>query len=613
MVTDGGSDLVVIGGGPGGYPAAFLAADMGMKVTLIDDAPNPGGVCLYRGCIPSKALLHVAAQLEEAKHAEEWGVSYGDPAIDLDKLREWKQGVVNRLTGGLGQLTKQHGVEFVSGRARFNGARSVEVTSAEGEPRTIGFEYAIVATGSVPATIPSLELDSPLVLDSTSALELERVPETLLVIGGGYIGLELGSVYAALGSRVTVVEMTNGLLPGVDRDLVRTLQRRLRRNFEAIRLETTVLSMEEAEGGVLARLGGTDGEPSDELFEQVLVAVGRRPNSGGLGLEQTAAQLDARGFVEVDAQRRSADPAIFAIGDVAGEPMLAHKAHARGLGRRRGDRREAAGLGRARHSRGGLHGPGDRLGRPDGDRGRGPADRGPDLDAAVGRLRSRDDARPHGRRDEAGGRAAHRPRARRGHRRRGGGRPDLGGRAGDRDGGRGAGPRADDPPAPDAGRDADERRRRLLRPQPGLHRAAARPRERLTAMDLEFAFLSDFAEESGGKLHALGIGIDTIHAAEAPTRHPLLTMVAQIRYSVAEAGTHRLEVGGYDADGQQIIDRIEGEMRLPPVSGTSGTARVLVNLVGVNFPTYGDHSFHLVLNGVEVSRASVRVAPPPGG
>ncbi len=326
MVADGGSDLVVIGGGPGGYPAAFLAADMGMKVTLIDDAPNPGGVCLYRGCIPSKALLHVAAQLEEAKQAEDWGVSYGPPSIDLDRLRQWKQGVVNRLTGGLGQLTKQHGVEFVSGRARFNGPRSVEVTPAEGEPRTIGFEYAIVATGSVPATVPSLALDSPLVLDSTSALELERVPATLLVIGGGYIGLELGSVYAALGARVTVVEMTNGLLPGVDRDLVRTLQRRLRRNFEAIRLETTVLSMEEAEGGVLGRLGGSDGEPTEELFEQVLVAVGRRPNSAGLGLAQTGAKLDARGFVEVDMQRRSADPAIFAIGDVAGEPMLAHKA-----------------------------------------------------------------------------------------------------------------------------------------------------------------------------------------------------------------------------------------------------------------------------------------------
>ena len=262
MVADGGSDLVVIGGGPGGYPGGLPRGRHGHEGHADRRrAEPPAASASTVAASPSKALLHVAAQLEEAKHAEEWGVSYGDPAIDLDKLRQWKQGVVNRLTGGLGQLTKQHGVEFVSGRARFNGPRSVEVTSSGGEPRTIGFEYAIVATGSVPATIPSLALDSPLVMDSTSALELERVPETLLVIGGGYIGLELGSVYAALGSRVTVVEMTNGLLPGVDRDLVRTLQRRLRRSFEAIRLETTVLSMEEAEGGVLARLGGSDGEP----------------------------------------------------------------------------------------------------------------------------------------------------------------------------------------------------------------------------------------------------------------------------------------------------------------------------------------------------------------
>ena len=323
--ADGGR-LVVIGGGPGGYPAAFLAADLGMQVTLIDDAPNPGGVCLYRGCIPSKALLHVAAQLEEAKQASDWGVSYEAPAIDLAKLRDWKQGVVDRLTGGLGQLAKQHKVEFVRGRARFASSRSVHVAPREGEPRTIEFDHAIIATGSLPSKIPSLDLDSPRVLDSTSALELERVPETLLVIGGGYIGLELGSVYAALGACVTVVEITAGLLPGVDRDLVRHLQRRLERNFEAIRLETTVLSLEEVEGGVRAKLAGNEGAPQDKVFDQVLVAVGRRPNSAGVGLDQTSVRLDPRGFIEVDAQRRSADPAIFAIGDVAGEPMLAHKA-----------------------------------------------------------------------------------------------------------------------------------------------------------------------------------------------------------------------------------------------------------------------------------------------
>ena len=242
----GGVRLAVIGGGPGGYPAAFLAADMGMHVTLIDEQPNPGGVCLYRGCIPSKALLHVAALIEEARLAEDWGVAFGEPAIDLDRLRGFKQGVVDRLTGGLGQLSSQHKVHSVQGRATFLDAHTVSVAPADGgEPQTVEFDYAIVATGSSPSRIPALDIESPRVLDSTSALELERVPETLLVIGGGYIGLELGSVYAALGSRVTVVEMTAGLLPGVDRDLVRQLQRRLRRSFEAIRLETTVLGMEE--------------------------------------------------------------------------------------------------------------------------------------------------------------------------------------------------------------------------------------------------------------------------------------------------------------------------------------------------------------------------------
>ena len=323
----GGVRLAVIGGGPGGYPAAFLAADMGMHVTLIDEEPNPGGVCLYRGCIPSKALLHVAGLIEEARLAEDWGVAFGEPAIDLDRLRGFKQGVVDRLTGGLGQLSRQHDVHSVQGRATFLDAHTVSVAPADGgPPETIEFDYAIVATGSSPSRIPALDIDSPRVLDSTSALELERVPETLLVIGGGYIGLELGSVYAALGSRVTVVEMTAGLLPGVDRDLVRQLQRRLRRSFEAIRLETTVLAMEETADGIRARIAGNEGEPEERVFDQVLVAVGRRPNSAGLGLEHTSVRIDARGFIETDGQRRTAEPNIFAVGDVAGEPMLAHKA-----------------------------------------------------------------------------------------------------------------------------------------------------------------------------------------------------------------------------------------------------------------------------------------------
>lgn len=324
----GGARLAVIGGGPGGYPAAFLAADMGMDVTLIDEEPNPGGVCLYRGCIPSKALLHVAALIEEAELAKDWGIAFGEPTVDLERLRAFKQGVVDRLTGGLGQLSGQHRVNYVQGRATFLDAHTLSIAPAEGSdaPPTVEFDHAIIATGSSPTRIPALDIGSPRVLDSTSALELERVPETLLVVGGGYIGLELGSVYAALGSRVSVVEMTAGLLPGVDRDLVRQLQRRLRRSFHEIRLETTVLGMEDTGDGVRARIAGNEGEPEEHVFDQVLVAVGRRPNSANLGLERTGVQVDAGGFIEVDAQRRTAEPHILAVGDVAGEPMLAHKA-----------------------------------------------------------------------------------------------------------------------------------------------------------------------------------------------------------------------------------------------------------------------------------------------
>ena len=465
--------LAVIGGGPGGYPAAFLAADMGMHVTLIDEEPNPGGVCLYRGCIPSKALLHVAGLIEEARLAEDWGVAFGEPAIDLDRLRGFKQGVVDRLTGGLGQLSRQHDVHSVQGRATFLDAHTVSVAPADGgPPETIEFDYAIVATGSSPSRIPALDIDSPRVLDSTSALELERVPETLLVIGGGYIGLELGSVYAALGSRVTVVEMTAGLLPGVDRDLVRQLQRRLRRSFEAIRLEATVLAMEETADGIRARIAGNEGEPEEHVYDQVLVAVGRRPNSAGLGLEHTSVRIDARGFIETDGQRRTAEPNIFAVGDVAGEPMLAHKAAHEapiaveaiaGKPSAWGERVVPAVI----YTDPEIAWAG--LTETDATR---PPHRGRGVDDAMGRLGPRNDDRPQRRRDEAPAGAAHAPRARRRYRGQGRGRADQRGGARHRDGRGRAGPRVDHPPPPDAVGDTDARRRCLLRPQPGLRRAA---------------------------------------------------------------------------------------------------------------------------------------------
>ena len=326
MATKQGTRVAVVGGGPGGYAAAFLAADLGLDVTLVDREPNPGGVCLYRGCIPSKALLHVAALVNEASHAERWGVRFGEPSIDLDRLRAWKGEVVDKHTGGLGQLARQRGVRFVQGDARFAGATALEVTSGKGEVEQLEFDSAIVATGSRPATIPGLPSESPLVLDSTSALDLPDVPQRLLVIGGGYIGLELGTVYAALGSRVSVVEMTAGLLPGADRDLVRILAREVGKRFEEVLLSTKVVGVVEEGGGLTVTMESEGGEPVTKQYDRVLVAVGRKPNSDVPGIDRTRVVIDAKGFIEVDAERRTAEPTIFAIGDVAGEPMLAHKA-----------------------------------------------------------------------------------------------------------------------------------------------------------------------------------------------------------------------------------------------------------------------------------------------
>jgi dihydrolipoamide dehydrogenase len=316
--------LVVIGAGPGGYAAAFYAADLGMEVTLIDPSPNPGGVCLYRGCIPSKALLHVAKLVSEAKHAEAWGVTFGAPKIDLDRLRGFKSKVVAQLTGGLGQLSKQRKVTYIQGTAGFTDARTLEVTAGGGKKDTLGFEHAIIATGSHPAKVPGLSIDSPRVMDSTSALDLPDIPKSLLVVGGGYIGLELGSVYAALGTRVTVVEMTGGLLPGADRDLVNILAKRIGAICEAVLLNTKVVAMKEAKNGITVTFDG-DVEKKEQTFDRVLVSIGRKPNPVP-GIERTGVKVGPRGFVEVDKSLRTAEPAIYAIGDVVGEPMLAHKA-----------------------------------------------------------------------------------------------------------------------------------------------------------------------------------------------------------------------------------------------------------------------------------------------
>ncbi len=318
--------LVVIGAGPGGYAAAYLAADLGMQVTLIDREATAGGVCLLRGCIPSKALLHVAKLITESREARSWGVEFDPPRIHVEKLRAWKNQVIQKLTSGLMQVGRQRKVHFIQGKATLTGPNSVHVRHVSGEETEIPFDYAVLATGSRPATIPTLNLDSPRVMNSTGALALEEIPGKLLVIGGGYIGLELGSVYAALGSRVTVVEMTSGLLPGVDRDLVRILERRLKEHFSAILLNTRVAELHEEPGGIRVKFAGETHAGTEEVFDRVLVSVGRRPNSENIGLENTRVEIDERGFVKVDQQRRTAEPTIFAIGDLVGNPMLAHKA-----------------------------------------------------------------------------------------------------------------------------------------------------------------------------------------------------------------------------------------------------------------------------------------------
>jgi dihydrolipoamide dehydrogenase len=318
------TQIAVLGAGPGGYAAAFYAADLGMQVALVDEEKNPGGVCLYRGCIPSKALLHVAKVIDEARHAGHWGVSFGDPTIDVDKLRGFKQGVVDKLTAGVGSIAKLRKVKFIQGRATLTGPRSMAIAGAGGNT-DLEFEHLILATGSHPTKIPSLSLDSPRMMDSTSGLELPDVPLSLLVIGGGYIGLELGTVYATLGSKVSVVEMTSGLLPGADRDLVGVLEKRLKPLFSGIMLNTKVVQVTEDGRGIRVTFEGEVAE-KEQVFDRVLVAVGRRPNSEIPGLETTKVTVAPSGFVETDGQRRTAEPNIFAIGDVAGEPMLAHKA-----------------------------------------------------------------------------------------------------------------------------------------------------------------------------------------------------------------------------------------------------------------------------------------------
>ncbi|MEK7371124.1 MAG: dihydrolipoyl dehydrogenase [candidate division NC10 bacterium] len=318
-------DVVVVGGGPGGYSAAFRAAELGLEAVVVDAGKRLGGVCLHEGCIPSKALLHVAGLISEAERARELGVDFGEPRIALDVLRTWKtERVVGRLARGLAAVAKGKGVDVVGGRAVFESSRGLRVEGDE--PQKIRFAHAIVATGSRPVMLPGLAARSERIMDSTAAVELPDVPERLLVIGGGYIGLELGTVYAALGSRVTVVEMMDGLLPGVDRDLVQPLARRVEKLFAGVHLGARVAGLVDSGAVVEARIEGQ----AAQVFDRVLMAVGRRAQSDGLGLETTRVRPDAHGVIPVDDRCRTEDPRIYAVGDVTGEPMLAHRAMRQG-------------------------------------------------------------------------------------------------------------------------------------------------------------------------------------------------------------------------------------------------------------------------------------------
>ncbi len=327
------AELVVIGAGPGGYAAAFHAAELGLEVTLVNAEPKPGGVCLLRGCIPSKAFLHVAKLIHEARESEAWGVKFPPPEVDLERLRAWKTEVVDKLSSGVGQLAKQRNVRMIHARATFEDSKTLGLTTGTGKrddyPSRLEFGHAIIATGSRPAIPDAFLIDDRRIMNSTTALDLPDVPKRLLVIGGGYIGLEIGTVYASLGSRVTVVEMTDGLAPGSDRDLVRPLHKRLETLFESLLLKTRVEKLTPTEKGIVATLN-QDGKEKEETYDRVLVSVGRRPNTNDLNLKATLVETDEQGFIRVDKQMRTDDRGIFAIGDAAGQPLLAHKASREG-------------------------------------------------------------------------------------------------------------------------------------------------------------------------------------------------------------------------------------------------------------------------------------------
>lgn len=323
------ADVVVLGAGPGGYTAAFRAADLGKKVVLIERYPALGGVCLNVGCIPSKALLHIAKVITEAEETERQGIAFGKPVIELGKLRAWKESVINKLTKGLTGLARQRKVQVVQGNGKFTSPNMIQVEAPDGMKKTVSFEHGIIAAGSSAARIPGFPYDDPRLMDSTGALKLEDIPKRMLIIGGGIIGLEMATVYDALGCKVSVVELMDQLIPGADADLIKPLHRRIQKRYEAIHLKTKVAGIEAHENGLRVTFESTSNSapaPEPQIYDRILMAVGRRPNGRDIGAENANINVDERGFIPVSRQLRTSVPHIFAIGDICGEPMLAHKA-----------------------------------------------------------------------------------------------------------------------------------------------------------------------------------------------------------------------------------------------------------------------------------------------
>ena len=319
------TDIVVLGAGPGGYAAAFYAADMGQKVLLVEQEKKLGGVCLNRGCIPSKALLHASKMIYETRESAHRGITFGPPQIDVDKLRAWKNSIVDKLSGGVSFLAKKRGVQVLIGRGYFEGSQTLRVETSEGQ-QIVTYDKAIIAVGSKAALPKVFDLGNPRIMTSRQALEVEEIPEDLLVVGGGYIGMELGSVYANLGSKVVVVEALAGILTGADPDLIRPVEQFARKIFRELRFNTKVTQMSSKGKKIRVVTEGPDKVEKEELFDRVLVSVGRVPRFHDLGLENTKVEQDERGFIKVDCKQQTADPALLAIGDIAGGVLLAHKA-----------------------------------------------------------------------------------------------------------------------------------------------------------------------------------------------------------------------------------------------------------------------------------------------